>query len=188
MGSASSRRLERGDVRAHVRAARPDRTVAGRIDAHVANGELGARDDGTGNEEEGRRGDICPEPTTSTARSVPPAGSSVMRAAVGVHAATPSARSMRSVWSREGAGSMTVVGASAYRPASRMALFELSAMATGRRVFDAVQLAPVRMVSGTELVVHRRSMAAPIWRSGFMTRPIGRFWMDGSPLMVTVNG
>ena len=49
-----------------------------------------------------------------------------------VSISTPSVRNIRSVWSREGAGSMTVVCPSAYRPASRMALLSC-AEATGRR-------------------------------------------------------
>ena len=50
------------------------------------------------------------------------------------HAATsaPKWRSMRSVWSRVGSGSITVVSPAVLRPASRMALFTC-AEATGRR-------------------------------------------------------
>lgn len=42
------------------------------------------------------------------------------------------------------------------------------------------------MVSGQKLS-SLPSMDAPISRSGFITRPIGRFWMEASPFMVEVK-
>ena len=104
------------------------------------------------------------------------------RRAVAGRTSAPIARSSRSVWSRVGAGSTTVVSPSANRPASSSA--DLTwALATLQAVLDAVQgRQPARSTSGANRPPSRPSIAAPARRSGSTMRAIGRRRSDASPL------
>ena len=94
----------------------------------------------------------------------------------------PNPRSIRSEWSRVGTGSITVVMPGVLRPASRTALLTC-ALATGRRYsIGTAGLAP-RTVSGRR-PPSLASIAAPIWLSGSITRPIGRPDRLASPTKV----
>ena len=93
----------------------------------------------------------------------------------------PAARSMRSVWSRVGRRSITLVGPRASRPASNRHDFTC-ALATGERYSTPRSSAP-RTVSGGR----RSSVAltsAPISRSGSTIRSTGRRAIDSSPARV----
>ncbi len=98
---------------------------------------------------------------------------------------TPIARSIRSVWSREGAGSTTSVTPSAYSPASRIALLSC-ADATG--ISYRTPCSAAGAICSGQYFPSRPRMSAPISRSGVMIRPIGRCSMDASPVMETGKG
>ena len=92
--------------------------------------------------------------------------------------AIPKPRSMRSVWSRQGPGSRTVVSPSAYSPASSRQ--DLTwALATGM-AWSIPRSRPGPMRSGgvPPFVV---AMAAPMAASGSAMRRIGRAESDASP-------
>ena len=117
---------------------------------------------------------VCPcrlEPgvTVTTVRSGPLTSS-----------CAPKARSIRSLWSRLWAGSITVVGPSAVRPASRIALFTW-AEATGVWIVAPWSCWPCT-ASGAKLPPLRPWIRAPICESGSPTRRIGRPRREPSPL------
>ncbi len=103
---------------------------------------------------------------------------------------TPSACSIRSVWSRETEGSRTRVTPSAYRPDRRMALLTC-ALATGLSYSSAESARPSSrgpMTRGARMSCFvgclRPSMTAPRCRSGAATRIIGRRCSVSSPTRV----
>ncbi len=98
----------------------------------------------------------------------------------------PIARSIRSVWSRDRAGSSSVVSPSAWSPASRSADFTW-ALATGERWWMP-RSGPPCIVSGARLSPSRPRMSAPISRRGRITRPIGRLRSDSSPVIIEKKG
>ena len=120
-----------------------------------------------------------PGTSTSSSRSAP-AGPTVTDAGVR-RTRTPAASSMRSVWSRVGIRSMTVVGPSALRPASRIADFTC-ALATSGSISIPRSAPEPRTRSGAWPSVV--STSAPIRRSGAATRSIGRGVSDSSPVSV----
>ena len=99
----------------------------------------------------------------------------------------PNRRSMRSEWSREGAGSVTDTGPSAPRPASRIADFTC-AEATGDAYASAASGRRPRTASGSFVPFARATKVAPIRASGSITRPIGRRRSDSSPVSTVTNG
>ena len=111
-------------------------------------------------------------PGVISTRGPPLASGSLTRSA-------PKARSIRSLWSRERAGSITVVGPSALRPASSRALFTW-AEATGVRITAPWSWRPW-MARGAKLPSWRPWMLAPIWPRGFATRAMGRRRRELSP-------
>ena len=92
---------------------------------------------------------------------------------------TPQFCSIRSLWSRLTAGAMTVVAASAYSAANRIADFTC-ALATGIRYSMPCRRRPPPMSTGGVPLCVRTS--APIERSGAATRSIGRFMSEASPI------
>ena len=88
---------------------------------------------------------------------------------------------MRSVWSRVGIRSMTVVGPSALRPARRIADFTC-ALATSGSISIPRSAPEPRTTSGAWPSVV--STSAPMRRSGAATRSIGRGVSDSSPVSV----
>ena len=99
---------------------------------------------------------------------------------------TPMPRSIRSVWSRERSGSVTLVSPSAERPASRMALFTW-ALATFRSWWAPVSRFP-RITSGGTRSPSRAVMSAPMRRSGSTTRRTGRRRSEASPVSTESPG
>ena len=96
----------------------------------------------------------------------------------------PMAWSMRSVWSRVGAGSTTAVSPSAYSPASRTADLTC-ALATGSRYSMPVSALPPRTrTGGRPSRVATRAFISP---SGSATRAIGRRISDSSPTSSVSN-
>ena len=96
----------------------------------------------------------------------------------------PAAASIRSVWSRLGSGSTTVVSPSASRPAKQQARLDLGAGdrqlvvdPVQRRALDRERRQPVRRGS---------SSRAPIRRSGSAIRSTGRRRIESSPSSVQV--
>ena len=79
---------------------------------------------------------------------------------------TPKPLSIRSVWSRLGIGSRTVVRPSACRPANRIAVFTC-ALATGKSCAKPRSEPPVIVIGALPPVV---STLAPMARSGAATR------------------
>ena len=101
-----------------------------------------------------------------------------------VRTGTPNAASMRSVWSRVIACSITLVVPCAYRPASRIADLTC-ALATFRSCSQPISARPpCRCTGGWPSVV---SIAAPISRSGRAARSIGRRDSDSSPTSTDSN-
>ena len=90
----------------------------------------------------------------------------------------PAAASISSVWSREGACSMTVVRPAAPRPASSTADFTW-ALATGSSYSIPCSCAPRTTKGARPSVV---STPAPMRRSGSAIRSIGRERSDSSPV------
>ena len=86
------------------------------------------RRDAAGDQEERRGGNVAGHIDARAAQPLACRASRTRGPSVSI--CTPKPRSMRSVWSRVGAGSVTVVMPSAYRPASRIADFTC-ALATG---------------------------------------------------------
>ena len=106
--------------------------------------------------------------------------------AVSTVSSAPNPLSIRSEWSRVGTGSITEVIPGVFSPASSTALFTC-AEATGRRYSIGTAGEAPRSISGKRppgLAV----ISAPIWLSGSITRPIGRFDRLGSPVKVAVIG
>ena len=97
---------------------------------------------------------------------------------------TPKAGSRRSVWSRLGAGSLTVVTPSASSPASSTAVFTC-ALATGRSQVMGRRVPPSRVRGGLPSMPWA---PAPMARSGAATRSTGRRQRDASPVRVLRNG
>ena len=98
---------------------------------------------------------------------------------------TPKAGSIRSVWSRLGAGSRTVVTPSACRPASRTAVFTC-ALATGRSCVEAAQAAAVDRQRRP--AVGGQARWRP-WRAAGRPRArAGRRRSDSSPVSTERNG
>ena len=99
---------------------------------------------------------------------------------------TPAAASMRSVWSRVGVGSTTVVGPlSANRPAS--STHDLTcAEATGSSYVIGCSGRPPSTSSGG--LPSLSSQITPMRRSGVTTRSTGRRRIDSSPSSVNVPG
>ena len=120
-----------------------------------------------------------PGTVTSSSRSAS-AGSTVTEDELR-RSRTPPASSMRSVWSRVGMRSMTVVGPSALRPARRIADFTC-ALATSGSISIPRSPPEPRTTSGAWPSVVATS--APILRSGAATRSIGRGVSDSSPVSV----
>ena len=96
----------------------------------------------------------------------------------------PKAGSMRSVWSRLGIGSRTLVRPSACRPASSSAVFTC-ALATGSSWSRPRRRPPPIVIGAWPSVV---SSVAPIARSGAATRSSGRRRSDSSPVSMERNG
>ena len=92
----------------------------------------------------------------------------------------PKALSIRSLWSREWAGSITVVGPSAVSAASSSADFTW-ALATGVPTTAPRSLRPCT-ASGARLPPLRPRTSAPMRARGWPTRCIGRLRSDASPL------
>lgn len=128
--------------------------------------------------------EMSPGTVTAVARSGP-GTSRIVRPSLSTWA--PNCRSMRSEWSRDGAGSTTVTGPSAARPARRIADFTC-AEATGRSHASAFTRSAPRMASGSFVPSARPTTVAPIRRSGSATRPIGRRRSDSSPVRTVQNG
>ena len=102
---------------------------------------LGVGQDERGHHQERGAGGVAGDVDGRAAgRRAPPSTDTV--SPVALAPATPNAGSSRSVWSRLGAGSRTVVRPSACRPASRTAVFTC-ALGTGRVPVDAVSGAAV---------------------------------------------
>ena len=91
---------------------------------------------------------------------------------------------MRSVWSRLGLGSPTVVSPSACSPASRTAVFTC-ALATGSSYVIPCSRPPSIVSGGRSSVVRT---VAPIARSGAATRSTGRLRSDSSPVSTVRKG
>ena len=91
---------------------------------------------------------------------------------------TPAARSITSVWSRDGRCSTTVVSLSASRPASSTHDFTC-ALATGSSYSIPCRSAPSTTIGGKP--PSRKSTLAPMRRSGCATRSTGRRRMLSSP-------
>ena len=96
---------------------------------------------------------------------------------------TPAARSITSVWSRDGRCSTTVVSLSASRPASSTHDFTC-ALATGSSYSIPCRSAPSTTIGGSP--PSRKSTLAPMRRSGWATRSTGRRRMLSSPSRVQV--
>jgi hypothetical protein len=94
---------------------------------------------------------------------------------------TPAAASMRSVWSRLGTGSTTVVGPVAVNPASSTHDL-ICAEATGSAYSIPCRALPVTVNGGKRPSV--ASIRAPIDASGAATRSTGRRRIDASPSSV----
>src|SRR5256712_19314 len=95
----------------------------------------------------------------------------------------PKWASSRSVWSRERYGSVIVTGTLPVSPANRSALFTC-ALATGLEYVRPRSLPP-RIVRGRPSAISLRS--APICRSGWVTRRIGRRRSEAAPVSVAEN-
>jgi hypothetical protein len=94
--------------------------------------------------------------------------------------------SIRSLWSRVGTGSITVVIPGVLRPASRIADLTC-AEATGRRYSIRTAGARPRTIKGRR-PPGEAEMSAPICDNGSMTRPIGRPDRLASPTKVVAIG
>jgi len=93
---------------------------------------------------------------------------------------------MRSLWSRVGTGSITMVRPGVFRPASSTA--DLTwAEATGRRYSIEIGAAAPITASGSRLPA-RVMNCAPISSSGRVTRAIGRLVSEASPVKKLVIG
>src|SRR2546422_465344 len=104
-----------------------------------------------------------------------------------VTSCAPNCRSIRSEWSRDGAGSVTDTGPSAYSPASRTA--DLTwADATGESWVIARSGRVPFTASGSLLPPDRPTIAAPIRRNGSATRPLRPPRRDSSPAGTNPNG
>ena len=97
-----------------------------------------------------------------------------------------SAERIRSVWSRERAGSQTSTSTPPDRPARRSALL-ICALALGERYWKG-RSAPPRSSTGSRSAFSISRKAAPIAESGSVTRRIGRERSDASPVSVAVSG
>ena len=86
---------------------------------------------------------------------------------------------MRSLWSRDCDGSITVVGPSAVSAASRMADFTW-ALATGVPTMVPRNVVPCT-ASGAKLPLSRPRTSAPMEANGWPTRRIGRRRREASP-------
>ena len=86
----------------------------------------------------------------------------------------PKARSILSVWSREGNGSMTVVSPSARSPASRIADFTCALAIGILYSIPCSFFSAGRIVIGRYFPPARPAIRAPIRESGSITRLIGR--------------
>ena len=98
----------------------------------------------------------------------------------------PKWRSMFSVWSRVGSGSITLVSPGALRPASSTADFTC-ADGTGKR-YSIGSGSLVPMTASGRRPPSRPTKRAPIARSGVVTRAIGRRHSDSSPVKKLVKG
>ena len=114
-------------------------------------------------------------------RSTPAPTVSRSRAARPLSMSAPIAAIIRSVWSRDSAGWMTVVSPSAYSPAMRM--HDLSwALATGISYSMPLRLPPLN-ASGASEPPFRPITCAPIISSGSRIRFIGLRRSDESPVI-----
>ena len=179
---AGRRRRPLLDVGAH-RAQDVDDRAARRVDADVAERQLGVRVDRARDEPERGRRDVARDPLLdrlhrhpSFAPSRPPARPARPSRSTG----TPRARSIRSVWSRVATASRTVVRPSARSPARRIADFTC-ALGTGRRDVDRPERGATDHGQRREGVVRRAWSTAPIERSGSMIRATGRRRNESSP-------
>ncbi len=104
---------------------------------------------------------------------------------VSISIVAPKAASIRSVWSREGTGSITVVTPPELSAASRIADLTC-AEATGSRYSIGTSISGPRIVAGSRSS-DRVSACTPMRRSGSSTRPIGRRTSEASPVKVVVK-
>ncbi len=98
----------------------------------------------------------------------------------------PKWRSMFSVWSRVGSGSITLVSPGALKPASRMADFTCADGTGSRYSIGSGSLVPITASGRRD--PSRATKRAPIWVSGSVTRAIGRRHSDSSPVKKLVKG
>ena len=98
----------------------------------------------------------------------------------------PSAASIRSLWSRLGAGSEISVVPSACSPARSSAVFTCALATVNRWV--APTRPPPRTMSGGSVPSARPSSCAPMARNGATTRPIGRRASESSPVSTLKKG
>ncbi len=166
-----------GKVGAHLAQGHVEPGAQG-VDADVLDRDVAARADRGGHHGEGGRRGIArarqcsaPSALASPDHGDPRAAPASLEVAVPCTSA-PKWRSMRSVWSRVGSGSITVVSPAVLRPASRIAALHLG-RGHGQPVFDRHHLIGADNGQRQAPAV-AASKRAPMRDSGSITRFIGR--------------
>ena len=152
--SARTTRCGRSSMSAPIRREQVDDRAPRRVDADVAQGQLGVGMDRAGDQPEGGRGHVARDSLIDRLQRHPSLDRPGHRPSGPLprSTGTPRARSIRSVWSRVAIDSRTVVRPSARRPASRTADFTC-ALGTGGGVVDGRQWGTTGHGQGREGIV-----------------------------------